>query len=159
MRDRLLTAAQKLEDAGALEEAADVRAVAAPGGWTLLRVKDSAEASAGAPLPLTIDRTLREQLKEKADDLGVLLGAVVTDGFQKVLDGSWTPPQLARATAPDKVVLNLRVNKDLMDQVQAQTARLSQKHGYRITKSSIAIAWLAEDLGVDIAIVDTEQAG
>lgn len=156
MRDRLLAAAQHLEDAGHHESAADVRAVAAPGGWTLLRAKDTAEASAGTNLPLTIDRDLRDQLKAKADEFGVTLGSVVADGFRKVLAGEWVPPKLARSATVNKVVLNVRVDDSLRKRIDAQKERLSKNAGYRVTQSSIAIAWMAEDLGVDVATVDTE---
>ncbi|MEW1565802.1 hypothetical protein AB0454_22785 [Streptomyces sp. NPDC093509] len=156
MRDRLLTAAQHLEDAGHTESAADVRAVVAPGGWTLLRASDPKEASGGTNLPLTINRVLRDQLKAKADEFGVTLGSVVADGFRKVLAGEWTPPQLVRTTAPEKVVLNVRVDGSLRAEINAQTAQLTETLGYRVTQSSIAVAWLAEELGVELATVDTK---
>lgn len=156
LRDRLLTAAQHLEDAGHPESAADVRAVAAPGGWTLLRAKDTSEASSGTNLALTIDRTLRDALKVKADEFGVTLSSVVEDGFRKVLAGEWVPPKLARSTTAQKVVLNVRVSDSLRKQVDARKEQLTKAAGYRVTQSSIAIAWMAEDLGVDVATVDTE---
>lgn len=158
MRDRLLTAAQHLEDAGHPESAADVRAVAAPGGWTMLRAKDTADRTAGTNLPLTIDRDLRDQLKAKADEFGVTLGSVVADGFRKVVAGEWLPPKLARSATANKVVLNVRVDDGLRKQVDAIRDRLTQEAGYRVTQSSIAIAWMAEDLGVDVATVDTEPS-
>jgi hypothetical protein len=157
MRDRLLTAAQHLEDAGHLESAADVRAVAAPGGWTMLRAKDTTEKTAGTNLPLTIDRGLRDQLKAKADEFGVTLGSVVADGFRKVLAGEWMPPKLARSSKP-KVVLNVRVDDSLRKQIDAVKDRLTAEAGFRVTQSSIAIAWMAEELGADAATVDTESA-
>jgi antitoxin component of RelBE/YafQ-DinJ toxin-antitoxin module len=156
MRDRLLTAAQYLEDAGHPAEAADVRAVAAPGGWTMLRSKDTGEASGGKNLPLTIDKTLRDQLKAKADEFGVTLSSVVEDGFRKVLAGEWMPPKLARGVTADKVVLNVRVDDSLRKRIDERKADLSREAGYRVTQSLIAIAFMAEDLGVDVAIVDTE---
>lgn len=156
MRDRLITAAQRLEDAGFPDSAADVRAVAAPGGWTMLRAKDTTEATAGTNLPLTIDRDLRDRLKAKADEFGVTLGSVVADGFRKVVAGEWLPPKLARSSTANKVVLNVRVDDSLRKQVDALKDRLSAEAGYRVTQSSIAIAWMAEELGVDVATVDTK---
>ena len=158
MRDRLLTAAERLEEAGYPDSAADVRAVAAPGGWTMLRTKDSSEASAGTNLPLTIDRALRDQLKAKADEFGVTLSSVVEDGFRKVLAGEWMPPKLARSATANKVVLNVRVDDSLRKQIDARKAELTAEAGYRVTQSLIAIAFMAEDLGVDIATVDTEPS-
>ena len=158
MRDRLLTAAQRLDEAGYPTEAADVRAVAAPGGWTMLRAKDTTEKTAGTNLPLTIDRDLRDQLKAKADEFGVTLGSVVADGFRKVVAGEWMPPRLARSSTANKVVLNVRVDDSLRKQVDAIKDRLSQEAGYRVTQSSIAIAWMAEELGADAATVDTEPS-
>jgi hypothetical protein len=159
MRDRLTLAAQRLEEAGHPDSAADVRAVLAPGGWTLLRAKDTPDkAAAGTNLPLTIDRGLRDALKEKADEFGITLGAVVADGFRKVLAGEWLPPRLATTPTTNKVVLNVRVDDSLRKQIDAIKAGLSQEAGYRVTQSSIAIAWMAEDLGVDVATVDTEPA-
>ena len=158
MRDRLLTAAQRLDEAGYPTEAADVRAVAAPGGWTMLRAKDTTEKTAGTNLPLTIDRDLRDQLKAKADEFGVTLGSVVADGFRKVVAGEWMPPRLARSSTANKVVLNVRVDDSLRKQIDAIKDRLSQEAGYRVTQSSIAIAWMAEELGADAATVDTEPS-
>lgn len=158
MRDRLLTAARHLEDAGFPAEAADVRAVAAPGGWTLLKEKDVAAAVGGTNLALTIDGDLRDRLKAKADEFGVTLSSVVADGFRKVVAGAWVPPKLAPTPTGDKVVLNVRVDAGLRKQVDAVKAELTRRAGYRITQSSIAIAWMAEDLGVDVATVDTDPA-
>lgn len=158
MRDRLLTAAQRLEDAGHPDSAADVRAVAAPGGWTMLRARDTAESAAGTNLALTIDRDLRDQLKAKADEFGVTLGSVVADGFRRVVAGEWLPLKLAPTSTANKVVLNVRVDDGLRKQVDAIKDRLTQEAGYRVTQSSIAIAWMAEDLGVDVATVDTDPA-
>ncbi|MEZ7005639.1 hypothetical protein [Streptomyces sp. AD55] len=155
MRDRLLTAAQHLDDAGYPDSANDVRAVAAPGGWTMLR---STDTSSGTNLPLTIDRSLRDQLKSRADELGVTLGSVVADGFRKVLAGEWLPVKLAPTPTANKVVLNVRVDNVLRKQIDARKAELSREAGYRVTQSSIAIAWLADELGVDVATVDTESA-
>jgi antitoxin component of RelBE/YafQ-DinJ toxin-antitoxin module len=157
MRDRLTLAAQRLEEAGHPDSAADVRAVLAPGGWTLLRAKDTpGKTAAGTNLPLTIDRDLRDALKAKADEFGVTLGAVVADGFRKVLAGEWLPPKLASTPTANKVVLNVRVDDSLRKQIDEVKARLTDEAGYRVTQSSIAIAWLAEDLGVDVATVDTD---
>ena len=156
LRDRLLTAAQHLEDAGHPESAADVRAVVAPGGWTLLRTKNSAEASSGTNLALTIDQPLRDQLKAKAEEFGVTLSSVVEDGFRKVLAGEWMPPKLARSTTKNKVVLNVRVDDSLRKQIDARKDELTAEAGYRVTQSLIAISFMAEDLGVDVATVDTE---
>lgn len=156
LRDRLLTAAQHLEDAGHPESAADVRAVAAPGGWTMLRAKEAGEGAGGTNLALTIDRDLRDQLKVKADEFGVTLSSVVEDGFRKVLAGQWLPPKLVRSTTANKVVLNVRVDDSLRKQIDAVKAELTREAGYRVTQSLIAIAFMAEDLGVDVATVDTE---
>jgi antitoxin component of RelBE/YafQ-DinJ toxin-antitoxin module len=151
MRDRLLTAADRLEEAGYPDSAADVRAVAAPGGWTMLR---STESSGGTNLPLTIDRDVRDQLKAKADEMGVTLGSVVADGFRKVIAGQWLPPKLAPGPTANKVVLNVRVDDSLRKQIDARKDELKKQLGYRVTQSSIAIAFMAEDLGVEVATTD-----
>lgn len=155
MRDRLLTAAERLEEAGYPDSAADVRAVAAPGGWTMLR---STESSGGTNLPLTVDRELRDQLKAKADEFGVTLGSVVADGFRRVLAGEPLPPRLAPGPTANKVVLNVRVDDSLRKQIDARKAELTKEAGYRVTQSSIAIAWMAYDLGVEVATVDPDPA-
>ncbi len=159
LRDRLLTAAQHLEEAGHPDSAADVRAGLAPGGWTLLRAKDTGETGPKAErtnMPLTIERALRDQLKAKAEEFNVTLSKVVEDGFRKVLAGEWLPPKLAPTS--DKVVLNVRVDDSLRKEIDAIKERLTAEAGYRVTQSSIAIAWMAEDLGVDVATVDTDSA-
>lgn len=156
MRDRLKTAASLLRQDGHDEAATDVEAVLAPGGWTLLRAKDAGTSGTATNLPLTIDKDLRDALKAKAGEFGVTLGAVVADGYRQVLAGEWAPPKVKR-TSTEKVVLNVRVDSVLQEQVNAQAARLTQEAGYRVTKSSIAIAWMAEELGVEGVTVEPTQ--
>jgi hypothetical protein len=156
LRDRLKTAADLLRQDGHEEHAADVEAVLAPGGWTLLRANDSGTSSKN--LPLTMNKDWRDALKAKASELGVSLGAVVADGFNAVLAGEWTPPKVKR-TSGTKVVLNVRVDDALQEHVGKQATRLTKEAGYRVTKSSIAIAWMAEELGVDgVTVEPTDTA-
>lgn len=154
MRDRLTIAAGLLRQDGHDEAAADVEAVLAPGGWTLLRAKDSGSSSTTKNLPLTIDKDWRDALKTKAAELGVSLGAVVADGFNAVLAGDWMPPKLKSTPTANKVVLNVRVDEALQNRIGEQTNRLSAEVGYRVTRSSIAIGWMAEELGVEGVIVE-----
>lgn len=158
MRDRLLTAAQHLEDAGHPESAADVRAVAAPGGWTLLRAATDTEKSAGTTLPLTLDKTFKQQLVAAASEFGVTLSSVVEDGFRKVLAGEWMPPKLVRKKSVERSVLNLRIDDGLRQQIEARKQELTEQAGYRVTQSSIAVAWMAEELGIDVVTADTDPA-
>jgi len=155
LRDRLTTAAGLLRQDGHDDAAADVEAVLAPGGWTLLRAKDSGTSSSGTNLPLTIDRDLRDTLKAKAGEFGVTLGSVVADGFNAVLAGEWAPPKLKSTPAANKVVLNVRVDEALQNRVGKQTERLTLEVGYRVTRSSIAIAWMVEELGVEGVTVES----
>lgn len=151
MRDRLLIAAQHLEDAGHPESAADVRAVAAPGGWTLLRATGAESTTSRTTLTLTLDKPLKEQLVAKAADFDVTLSSVAEDGLRKVLAGEWMPPKLVRKKSVVRSVLNLRIDDSLRQQIEARQKELSEQAGYRVTQSSIAVAWMAEELGVELA--------
>lgn len=157
MRERLALAADRLDQAGFPDSAADVRAVTAPGGWTLLRTAAGEKSgSTMKNMPLTMDRSVRDQLKAKADEFGVTLGSLVQDGFAKVLAGEWLPPRLAPVKSGQRVVLNVRVDDALRRQVDAVVDGLIEQAGHRVSVSSIAIAWMAEELGVDVAAPEPE---
>ena len=158
LRDRLKTAAGLLRQDGHDEAAIDLETVLAPGGWTLLRAKDSGETTTGTNLALTVDRDVRDLLKARAEEFGITLGSIVAEGFEKVLSGDWVPPRLAPIPAEKKVMLNVRVDDSLRKRVDAQKDRLSTNSGYRVNQTSIAIGWLAEELGVEIAVLDPDTS-
>lgn len=155
IRDRLKTAARELEQAGRSDSAAAVEAVLAPGGWTLLR---EADAPFTTNLPLTMRASLREALKQAAEQNNVTLTAVVTDGHRRVLDGSWTPPESRRivrrgeAAAKDsRVVLNVTVEDTLRKELRERLPVLSEELGYRVTEGGLAVAYLRQYFEKELA--------
>ena len=153
LRDRLKTAAAQLAKDGHTASAEAVEAVLAPGGWTQLRQD---EAPFTTNLPLTMRGSLRDALKQAADEQLKNLSAVVAEGHQAVLDGSWVPPEPVRAArgqayAGDKrVVLNVTVDDVLRKQLRDRLASLTAELGYTraLTEGGIAIAYMRFRLGV-----------
>jgi hypothetical protein len=159
IRDQLTTAAQHLRDAGHEESAYAVDAVLAPGGWTLLREQEGAYTTT---IPLTIRTSLKDALTAAADKQAKTLSSVVAEGHQKVLDGSWTPPQPTGRTpmAPgdSRVVLNVTVDDALRKELRRRLAELGQTLGYKVTESGIAVAYLRHRLGVTDEVLDSYVA-
>jgi hypothetical protein len=155
IHDRLTLAAQRLEDAGHPDSAADVRAVLVRGGWTLLRDAAPADGPGKSPLTITTNTDMRDALRAAADELGVLLTDVVEDGYRLVLEGRWLPPQrktkrwLKGERRPGRAVMTVNIDADLRAQVQERLASLSEEAGYPITEGGIALLWMTEELGVD----------
>lgn len=148
----LALAAERLAANGHQDSAAVVRAVAAPGGWTLLRSRrgDDTEKRASSNLTLTMSTELKEAIVDAADDFSVVLSAIAADGFRAVIAGEWRPAKTPRTRGGTKTVLNVTIDEELSQQVQELLdGGLSQEAGYRITRSSIAIGYIAEELGVD----------
>ncbi|MFF7527269.1 hypothetical protein [Streptomyces pseudovenezuelae] len=143
------------------EFALDVDAILAPRGWTILR--DSDEAATLAQLSLTITRALREALKSAEAEFAAPLGPLADQGLRAALDG-WLPPktlvrrartaQEAVAKANERAVLQIEVNAALRKQVQDKLEEMTKRAGYRVTLSSIAISWIADQLGVDRPTAD-----
>jgi hypothetical protein len=143
------------------EFALDVDAMLAPRGWVILR--DSDEAAVLAQLSLTITRALREALKSAEAEFWTPLGALADQGLQAALDG-WLPPktlvrrsrtaQEAATKAHERAVLQIEVNAALRRQVLGQLEQMTERAGYRVSLSSIAISWIADQLGVDRPTAD-----
>ena len=139
-----------------LEFALDVDAMLAPRGWVILR--DSDEAAVLAQLSLTITRALREALKSAEAEFATPLGPLADQGFRAALDG-WLPPktltrrsrtaQESASKANERAVLQIEVNAALRKQVLEQLPQMTERAGYRVTLSSIALSWISEQLGVD----------
>jgi len=103
-------------------------------------------------MPLSMSEDLRDALVDAGEEFGVVLSRVATEGLRKAVASDWTPPKnptRRRAQRGRTVVLNVRVDSDLLAQAGEAALRLSAEAGYRVTKSSIAISWMAEELGVD----------
>jgi hypothetical protein len=150
-RERLQKAANVLRADGHEEEALDVEAVLAPGAWNWLRETKSTKGEL-PPLPLTMDRRLKDALAKAAEDKGAVPSAIVVEGFQAFLDGRFVPPRVRQARGRAgyvKTTMTVTVPQDLRDEVSAAIPQVAEEAGYRITLSSIAIEWLMEELGVE----------
>ncbi|WP_330328145.1 hypothetical protein [Streptomyces pseudovenezuelae] len=149
IRDRLTVAARELREAGKAESADAVEAVLTPGGWTLLREQ---EGTYTTNIPLTIRQSLRNALEAAAQERVRTLSAVVAQGHQEVVAGTWKPPRPAgralMAPGDSRVVLNVTVDDRLRKELRARLAPLSAELGYKVTESGIAIGYLREKLGV-----------
>lgn len=161
-RERLTIAANLLEQDGHDEAAADVRAVLAPGGWTMLRHQPGEGSGSGTNLAIQMPVALKAALVAAGGELGVSLSTVAQDGFRAVVEGRWVPPKTLagktlRPKSDAKTNLNVRIPDDLVKEARPLLAKLTKKLGYRVSMASIATAWLAEELGVDRPSADDFQ--
>jgi hypothetical protein len=136
-----------------------VEAVLAPRGW--IPLKDSETSPPTSPLSLTIPKSFKAALLSAAKEFDVVLASLAEEGFRAVLETDWLPPKTVNSrslpTAPaagkdaeqdGRAVLQLQVDDPLRQRVQAIVADLSERAGYRVTLSSIALSWMADQLGV-----------
>lgn len=152
LRARLKKAAAQLRTDGHPELSASVEAVLAPGGWSKLRADVVTAPTSNFPLFMTV--SLREALKDAADEKDVSLGALVSEGFRAVVDGRWTPPAPVRAkrgslAGEQKVNLNVRVEVAARAALEEKLPALSAEVGGKLSPTNVAIAWLREELGVE----------
>lgn len=153
LRSRLKKASAQLKTDGHPELSAAVDAVLAPGGWSKLRAKPGAASTSN--LPLHMPAPLRDALKAAADQMDVSLSALVTEGFRAAVAGAWTPPPAparssrGSAEGQSKVNLNVRVDDAARSAMEEALPRLAAGTDGRVSLTSIAIAWLTDELGVD----------
>lgn len=163
IRERLMTAADLLQEAGHDNAAADVRAVVAPGGWKLLHGQPGTGQGPASNVAMSVSVALKASLFAAAGDIGVSLSAVAADGYRAVIEGRWTPPKLlmdrtaSRPKSTARVNLNVRIPDTLINQVRLMLPELTKALGYRVSLASIAITWLAEELGVDLPSGDDSE--
>jgi hypothetical protein len=153
-REQIALAADRLDASGYPDSASVVRSVIEPGGWNLL----SASSQQSSNLALTIDEKLKFELRAAALKMQVSLSLVVEEGYQAVLDGEWMPhsaqgqKQAASRRVRDahyvRSVLNVRVGNELRESVRAMLPVLSERAGFKVTESSIAVQWMMDELGV-----------
>lgn len=151
LRQGLEIARERLKEDGHLDSAAYVEAVLAPRGW--IPLKDSETSPPTSPLSLTITKSFKAALVSAAAEFDVVLASLAEEGFRAVLETDWLPPKTVSSrslpTASDgRAVLQLQVDDPLRQRVQAVVADLAERAGYRVTLSSIALSWMADQLGV-----------
>jgi hypothetical protein len=106
-------------------------------------------ASGGQPnMAIPIDFELHNRAYARSTNLT----ADVLEGWQRFLDGKWTPKQPTRAAhgkGKAKSVLNVRAPKAFVDQVDAAADRLIAEKGWPVTRGyklnarHIAVQWIA----------------
>jgi len=149
-REQLALAADRLDASGYPDSASVVRSVIEPGGWNLL--SESSQQSSN--LALTVDEKLKFDLRAAALKLQVSLSLVAEEGYQAVLDGLWVPHSAqsggkrTRDAHYVRSVLNVRVSNDLRERVREVLPELSERVGFKVTESSIAVQWMMDELGV-----------
>lgn len=173
IRARLVAGSEFLKSAAASEDiapdvaaglqsiATDIDAILAPRGDRMLR--EGVATGPTSALSLTITKALKDAFKSAEAEFAVPLGALAEEGFRAAL-GGWLPPktlkrrsrtaQEAAAKATERAVLQLQVDDALRKQVEKVLPKLTKKAGYPVTLSSIAISWIADQLGVDRPTAD-----
>ena len=158
-RDFLQPVPGILREAGRDDLAAGVEAILAPKGWTLLQPRPGEATEATSPLSITTTDELRGALRSAASELGWVLSEVAADGYRRVLDGSWLPPKrvdkrsvAGAARKAKRATMSIDVPVDLREKVQARLEELSERAGYRVSEGSIALLWMADELGVETPV-------
>lgn len=149
LRQGLEMAREYLKGEAQYELQSYVDAVLAPRGWE--RLKASEDLGPTSPLSLTMTRELKAELEQAASRMDVVLDTLAEEGMRAALETGWLPPRTVVNKAPSsKTVLQLDVSRELRERVQARidTGELKERAGYRVTQSSIAISWMADQLGV-----------
>lgn len=148
IRPNLAEAAAVLKDAGRHDLASSMEALNKPRGYLLLQRTEDMTPS---PLSLTVPLPLKRELESTARDMDQVLDSLADDAYRKVLAGGWVPPRWQRSKRPGHKtsVFQVTVDKGLRHQVQELLPRLTGEAGYRVTESSIVLAHMCDELGVD----------
>lgn len=163
LRQGLELVREHLKKEAQYELQAYVDAVLAPRGW--MRLRDSDGSGSTVPLSLTIRVGLRKELKKAEADFDVSLASLAEEGFRAVLETDWLPSNAVQGrqlptdrTDPNnaKAVLQLQVDTRLRDQVREALPELTKRAGHRVTLSSVALSWMADQLGVKRPGEDTQ---
>ena len=133
----------------------DVDAILAPGGHRWL-YESQAPGSTSA-LSLTMTRPLKDDLKRAEKEFASPLAGLVEEGFRAAL-GGWLPSEMVKqksrteqerqARVAERAVLQLQVDDALRKEVEKKIPDMIARAGYRVTVSSIAVSWMADQLGV-----------
>jgi hypothetical protein len=162
-RDRLTAAADTLRSSRTKthKEAAEaIDAILAPGGWRLLRPKDT--GTGGSNLALGMDKDLKTALVAAAEAKNASLSEDVSEGFRQFLAGQWTPDKPRRATrnsgaTGSRTNLNVRPDGELRELVRQRLQTASAQAGWRITETHVAIGWLLHHYGIDPAALPATE--
>lgn len=148
IRPNLVEAVTVLKDAGRHDLASSVEALNKPRGYLLLQRTEDMTPS---PLSLTVPLPLKQELESTAREMDQVLDSLADDAYRKVLDGDWVPPRWHRSKRPGHktAVFQVTVDKGLRHQVQELLPQLTGEAGYRVTESSIVLAHMCDELGVD----------
>ena len=148
IRARATSAVAKLKQYGDHDEAAAIESLLGPGGYKLLQRTETREPS---PLSLTIAVTLKQALVDAADEFDVVLDALAEEAYNKVLAGEWLPPYALgyKRGAGAKTTLQVYVDNGLRNEVQARLGEFTERAGFKVTETSIALLYMCAELGVE----------
>ncbi|MFF7476583.1 hypothetical protein [Streptomyces sp. NPDC008092] len=145
--------AARLRKDGLHDEAAAIEGFLAPGGWVLLRDSDTRDLS---PLSLMMTTELKADLRAASAEFAIPLPALAEEGYRAVLETGWRPPRTMSVRPGGKrTTLQVSVDSGLRRQVQEVLPGMTREAGHRVTESSIAIAWMCSELGVDLGTAST----
>jgi hypothetical protein len=144
-----LEAEERHQDAAEhFEAAADIRAVLAPGGWSMLR-SAAGTAPSSSNLAVQMGSKLKASLEVAAREFDMSLSSIAAEGLRAAARGEFLPPRAHPGEGP-RTNLNVRIPDDVLRELgEGRLAELSAEAGYRISKANIVTAWLADELGVD----------
>lgn len=152
LRQGLKTTREFLKQHGKPDLASYVDTVLAPRGWVALR--DSENLGPTMPLSITTTKYLKGVLRAAAAEFDTVLDSLAEEGFRAVLETDWLPSKVvSKRSAPSgeddsRTVLQVQVDSELKQRVEAKLPELTARAGYRVTVSSVALSWIADELGV-----------
>jgi hypothetical protein len=139
----LRAASTKLTEVSAPELAATIDGLLAPGGWGRLRSATEADNTA-QNVPVRMPLVLRSAIQDAAKTAGDSLPAVVAEGLQEFIAGTFRPAanahRVRRNSGLEMATLNVRIDAELKDRFRETAETLA--HNPAI--NHIVKAWLIE---------------
>lgn len=103
-------------------------------------------------LNLLVPPRLAEAIRTHPAVVDAGLREIVSEGFEKVLAGSWTPyviPKAPQGSDYERDTLSVYVDSELAGRVREKAKALKQELGYRVTAQTIAIDYLISELTLE----------
>jgi hypothetical protein len=99
-------------------------------------------------LMLQIPEPVHQHWTERADEYDLSFQSIVEDGFRAVLDGVWDVNRVASMGGLPKRKLTVRVDEDLLGQLNAALPGVEQRLGRRVSPTILAASIVKDRLGM-----------
>ena len=109
---------------------------------------------------LYVPPQLGAAIRRKVEASGEELKQLLTEGYTKLLAGSWQPYEIPKArpgSEYERDRLSAYVDGALVERVRVRARQLKSELGYRVTPQTIAIDYLVSEFGLE-ELADAEYA-